>query len=108
VKRESEIQEKVTLYATSIGLIPVRINVTGRKGWPDYLYGYRGKVLFIEYKRPGEKPEPLQEYVHSQLREQWFPVLVVDNVERGKEILKHWKESVDESIKLAGFRQDHY
>ena len=88
---ESEIQEAVTLYAIHIGLIPIRINVVGRKGWPDYGYGYQGKMCFVEYKQPGEKPEPLQDHVHGILREVGFTVFVVDNIERGKNQLLQWK-----------------
>lgn len=88
---ESEIQEKVTLYATHIGLLPIRINVVGRKGWPDYGYGYKSKMCFVEYKKPGEKPEPLQDHVHEILREAGFAVFVVDNVEQGKACLLKWR-----------------
>ena len=33
-----------------------------------------GKPLFIEFKRPGEKPTPLQEYVHAELRKLGYDV----------------------------------
>jgi hypothetical protein len=107
VKRESDIQEKVTLYATYIGLVPVRINVTGRKGWPDYGYGYEGRMCFIEFKRPGEKPEPLQAHVHGILRKARFAVFVVDQYEYGVHVLDLWRQEIDESIKLARLRKDH-
>lgn len=109
MKRESEIQEKVTLWAISIGLVPVRINVVGRKGWPDYGYGYRGRMVFIEYKRPGEKPEPLQAYVHGVLRDEGFTVFVVDDTVKGSEWLTRWKQEIDiESNQLARLRQDNH
>lgn len=107
MKRESDIQEKVTLFATRIDLVPVRINVTGRKGWPDYGYGYEGRMCFIEFKRPGEKPEPLQAYVHDILRKARFAVFVVDNVDYGTNVLNMWKQEIDESIQLARFRKNH-
>lgn len=109
MKQESEIQEKVTLYASSIGMIPVRINVVGRKGWPDYGYGYKGRMVFIEYKRPGEKPEPLQSYVHKQLNHCGFSVWVVDDINEGKRALDLWKGLIDnESNQLARLRQDNH
>ena len=88
---ESEIQEKVTLYATHIGLLPIRINVVGRKGWPDYGYGYKGRMCFVEYKRPGEKPTPLQEYVHGHVRDSGFTVFVVDSIDEGQKLLLAWR-----------------
>ena len=106
--KESEIQEKVTLFAIHIGLVPVRINVTGRKGWPDYGYGYLGRMCFVEFKKPGEKPEPLQAHVHGVLREAGFDVFVVDGIEQGKTLLAEWKEYVDEGPNMARLRPADY
>ncbi len=102
--KEIEIQEKVTLFATSIGMLPVRINVVGRKGWPDYGYGYRGVMFFIEYKRPGEKPEKLQEYVHGIIRRQGFNVYVVDNIEYGISRVRELKHAIDNGEYVAEVR----
>jgi hypothetical protein len=93
--RESEIQEKVTAYAIRIGLISIRINVVGRKGWPDYGYGYNGRMCFVEFKRLGEKPDGLQAYVHKQLRSYGFYVFVIDNVDEGIAKINEWKRWMD-------------
>jgi hypothetical protein len=93
--KESEIQNKVTEHATYAGLVPIRLNVAGRKGWPDYGYGYMGRMCFIEFKKPGEKPTPLQEYVHGQLRLAQFEVYVIDDIEYGRETLNNWKRMVE-------------
>lgn len=92
---ESDIQAEVTEGAKELHLIPLRLNVIGRKGWPDYGYGYRGRMCFIEYKRPGEKPEPIQEHVHQILREHGFYVFVVDNADYGITLLRTWKNDID-------------
>lgn len=96
--RESYIQTKVTEFAVTLGLIPLRIAVTGRKGWPDYGYMYRERIYMIEFKRPGEKPEPLQSYVHKILRDAGCSVSVVDNIDYGESILKEWKTHVDSEL----------
>jgi hypothetical protein len=104
VKRlEKDIQSEVTLEATYLGLIPIRINVVGRKGWPDYGYLYYGRICFIEFKRPGEKPEPLQLHVHGVLNRALAQTFIVDNADYGKTILKEWKRGVD--TELARLRQ---
>lgn len=101
---ESDIQAETTRAAVSIGLLPIRINVVGRKGWPDYGYGYKGHMCFIEFKRPGERPEPLQEHVHQILRAELFPVFVVSNADYGITLLKEWKHDIDASETVAKVR----
>jgi len=95
---EREIQEGVTIWANYEGLISIRINVVGRKGWPDYGYLYRGRICFIEFKRPGEKPTPLQAHVHEELRKAGACVFVVDNEDYGITLLEEWTYNVDKEL----------
>lgn len=95
---EFEVQEKVTEFATLAGLLPIRINVTGRKGWPDYGYVYKGRICFIEFKKPGERPTPLQLYVHDALIKQGCFVYVVDDIDEGKMLLRDWMKHVDTEL----------
>lgn len=95
---ESSIQSRVTDYAKSIGLVPLRLHVVGRKGWPDYGYGYKSRMCFVEFKRPGESPEPLQDYVHEMLRDAGFKVYVVDNYEYGIALLSSWRSYVEQGV----------
>ena len=80
---ESNLEQKVVEYSNERGVLSLKLNVLGRVGWPDRLFLYKGRVLFIEFKRQGEKPRKLQEYVHNQLRNQGFCVVVVDNFSQG-------------------------
>lgn len=105
-KLEADIQREVTDEAVLFNLIPIRINVTGRKGWPDYGYIYNGRICFIEFKRPGEVPEPLQDYVHKLLNAAGTPVFVVNNADYGITLLKGWKYDVDSE--LAGLRHRNH
>ena len=101
---ESDVQEEVTSFAESIDLVSVRINVVGRKGWPDYAYGYEGRMCFVEFKKLGETPEPLQLFVHDRLRAHGFSVFVVDNADQGVALLTNWKRQINESINVARLR----
>lgn len=58
-------------------------------GFPDRicLAGPPALIVFVETKRPGDKPRPLQLKVHRQLRAWGFRVEVLDS-----------KESVDDFI----------
>ena len=51
-----------------------------RIGDPDRIILLEGgKVLFVELKRPGEKPRPLQLARHKLLRDLGFKVYVLDD-----------------------------
>ena len=61
----------------------LKLTIAGNRGWPDrlLLWPNRG-VMFIEFKRPGQKPRKLQEFVHAAIRRLGFVVEVHDNVSR--------------------------
>lgn len=54
---------------------------SGTAGWPDriVILPPDGKVAFVEVKRPGEKPRPLQVYRHKQLKQLGCQVYVLDH-----------------------------
>lgn len=55
---------------------------SGSSGWPDRICLFPdGKAGFVEVKRPGKKPRPLQLKQHRQLRRLGFPVYVLDGIE---------------------------
>lgn len=57
-------------------------------GIPDrLLLGHQGRVVFIEFKRAGERPTRLQTIRHDALREIGHRVEVVRTVEEFREIL---------------------
>lgn len=54
--------------------------MSGTVGWPDRIcFLPDGKIGFVEVKRPGEVPRPIQTYRHRQLRELGTKVYVLDN-----------------------------
>jgi hypothetical protein len=60
----------------------LKLNLHGRRGWPDRLIMWEGQhLVFIEFKRPGEEPRPLQAYVHNIIIRLGFKVLTYDNSE---------------------------
>lgn len=95
VMKEVSIQEDNRKYAEELHIITRFLNFRSQCGWPDMAYLYRGRVLFIEYKRLGERPEPLQTYVHNYLRKAGFEVDWVDVKEIGRKYIKDWKDNVD-------------
>jgi len=66
----------------NIVVVPLKLNLQGRRGWPDRLIMWEGgNFLFIEFKRPGEEPRKLQLYIHQLLRDIGFEVQVHDDAD---------------------------
>lgn len=93
---ESSIESNVNTYAVKLGILARKLNFG--EGWPDRMYLYRGNILFIEFKAPGEKPTKLQLYMHDVLRKQGFRVEVVDSVTEGKKLIKDWHDRTDQHM----------
>jgi hypothetical protein len=87
VKRlESSIESAVVRLARSIGCLAYKLH---ERGAPDRLFiAPDGRPFFIEFKRPGAKPRPEQEYEHARLRARGLMVHVVDDRDQGVEIIK--------------------
>lgn len=52
----------------------------GTDGVPDRIVLLNGWVIFVELKRPGETPRPLQLKRHAQLCRLGFKVAVLDSI----------------------------
>ena len=88
---EAAVGRKIWQMSKS-GNVPIhylKLTILGNRGWPDrlVLWPNRG-ILFIEFKRPGEQPRKLQEFVHAAIRKLGFDVEVHDNVDRAVESIQ--------------------
>lgn len=80
MQREAAIQKAIHDKLTAAGWFVIRITLAYPSGLPDLFALRSGQMVFIEVKRPGNKPTPLQNYRHKQLRELGYDVRVVDNL----------------------------
>ena len=65
------------------GGLCLKFTSPGWSGAPDRLVLFpEGKMAFVEVKRPGERPRPLQEARLSQLRKMGFKAEVLDDPEQ--------------------------
>lgn len=78
--RESAIKTKCRKELKKWGWLFVNLIQTNENGIPDTMIMRGGVCIFLEFKRPGEKPDPLQIYRHDQLRLQGFHVFTVDSL----------------------------
>lgn len=66
----------------NILLSTVKLNLRGRRGWPDRLVMWSGgNMVFIEFKRKDEVPRKLQAYIHEAIAEMGFEVKVYDDAD---------------------------
>ncbi len=84
---ESSIERAVVKYAKSKGVLVRKLNGEGERGWPDRMFLYQGKVLFLEFKQPGKKPTPLQEAKIAELCRHGFWADWADSVEEGRRLI---------------------
>ena len=78
---ESELERKCRAIAEKRGFVLVKFS--GVRGWPDrLLLRPGGRVTWIEFKRLGEKPRPLQVYVLELLTKLGFRAVWVDTMEK--------------------------
>ena len=81
--REKHIEQKLVKAVKAMGGISPKFISPGFDGMPDRLVLLpHGKFAFIEVKRHGEKPRPLQLARHKLLRGLGFKVYVLDTPEQ--------------------------
>lgn len=87
---ETVIEQRCRIIAEKHGCILLKIEK--RKGYPDrQLLAPNGRMAFMEFKRPGEKPTAFQAHIHQELRSMNFIVYVVDNYSQFLEALLRLK-----------------
>lgn len=93
-KLEEDIEQKACDWINEHGLIVLKLNVQGWRGWPDRLIIGRNwhkhpHVVFIEFKRTEkDKPRKLQRIIHNQLRGMGFSVYVCSTIEAVKSVIE--------------------
>lgn len=75
---ESAIQSSLIKKYESQGYLVVKLILTNKSGIPDLLLLKDGKASFVEVKREGQKPRPLQQFRIKELQNQGFEVKVVE------------------------------
>ena len=87
--REKEIEQKLVKAVKEKGGICPKLVSPGTNGMPDRMVLLpAGRIVFVEVKAPGQKPRPLQERRHSQLRALGFEVFVLDDPAQIRDIMR--------------------
>lgn len=84
---EKLLEDKAVTYALGLGYLHWKMNALGSKGKPDQLFqAPHGLYLWIEFKRAGEQPAPLQRYWARQIVQRRGLVYGCDDYEHAKAI----------------------
>lgn len=96
------VDEKETVaWAAARGILSLKLNLKGNVGWPDRLFGYLGRSVFIEFKRRGADLARNQPERVYQLVRAGFTVGVYDDSSAAAHFLdatllsKDWRQAHD-------------
>jgi len=87
--KESELERKVVSHCHQLGLLSYKFTSPSSRGVPDRIVIGRGRVLFLELKRPGNRPTPLQEREIRRINEHG-----------GRFVSAGWADSYADCVKL--------
>ena len=88
VMREKTLERKLVQAVKAMGGICPKFISPGFDGMPARLVLLpMGRIAFVEVKRPGKEPRPLQVARHETLRRLGFQVYILDDKARIQEIL---------------------
>lgn len=85
--REKEVEKYLIRQVRKSGGLCLKFISPGWSGAPDRVCLWpKGRVKFVEVKRPGAKLRPLQEIRAEELREMGFDVELVDSYQKAREV----------------------
>lgn len=79
---ESQVQSRIRDKLIGAGWLVNKLIQTSNNGTPDLIAHRKGRTVYIEVKRPGEQPGPLQEYRIGQLRAQGIEAYTIDDPDK--------------------------
>ena len=92
--REKQIEHKLVQAVKAEGGICPKLVSPGTDGMPDRMVLLpEAHIGFVEVKALGQKPRPIQERRHAQLRELGFQVSVLDDPEQIPGIIREVSEN---------------
>ncbi|WP_406004613.1 VRR-NUC domain-containing protein [Streptomyces sp. NBC_00987] len=77
--RERVIEDYLLTQCRAHGFLCLKFVSPARRGVPDRIVVALGRIVFVEVKRPGDRPRKLQQLMHTKLRRHGAEVHVVDD-----------------------------
>lgn len=85
---EKVLERNLGKYCKDHGILYIKGKATGQKGFPDRMLIRNGRVLFLELKRKGCNPSPLQLHWLSELRDHGISAEWTDSFEKAVKIIE--------------------
>lgn len=86
---EAVIERKVCQWAKARGISNLKLGGMHNRGKADRMFMKSGRVCFVEFKAPGNRPTALQERFLLERREDGFPAVWGYDAEELQAWLKH-------------------
>lgn len=85
---EKKIESTVKKYARDKGWLAYKFTSPSHIGVPDDLFiSPTGRVIFMEFKREGGQPTPMQNREIQRINDHGVLAVVVDSVDQGKGLI---------------------
>lgn len=84
---EKQLEKKCCDWAEKQGWWQRKFVSPSQRGVPDRLFLRNGHVVFVEFKRQGEKPTVLQEKTIATMTKHGAAVHVIDNFDSFKNLM---------------------
>lgn len=85
---ESYIERNSVKYAEKKGWLYFKVTSPTKRALPDRFFARKGEIVFVEFKRFGEKARKQQEKRIKELRDHGVTVHIIDTVEQAYEIFR--------------------
>ncbi len=75
---ERDLERRCVAWAHDQGILPLKLTPMRKRGYPDRVFLYAGRVCFVEFKRDdGSTLTPIQEYRRQELADMGYSVFVI-------------------------------
>ena len=83
--KETTIEQRAVARARPLGWEGIKV---GTEKWPDRVFCGHGQAIWVEFKLPGEQPDPMQQKRIEQLWELGLEAYVMTSVEETLQLLE--------------------
>jgi len=88
---EKRVEDAAIEEAKKLGVKEIKLSIAGHRSWPDRLFfAAVRRLLFVEYKRPGEEPRKDQARKIRDLRALGFKVEVISCMEEARRSVRRF------------------
>lgn len=102
---EKDDEQRLVVECNKLGARCLKLRLASETSWPDRTILYRGRVMFVELKRKGERPTPLQLYTLDKLSSQGFRAWWSDDIEFVISTVTSWIKEIEHELdQLATIR----